>query len=253
MNRPVVLLLLLSAALTLFPLSLHANAPFVTDDADVVGTGQFEMETWLEYALEEGDSLASWNSVFSLGITDWLEGSVGAALGLHEGSTFTAENPTFELKSLLIPYADNRHPGVGLAMGYQPPVLGRGILFSDAHGLYAIAPLTASFWEERLFVHANLGLITSIADESQHRVFWGFGLDAAPLHPDYRILAEINTGDDVPAVGLPYEAMLGFRWIASERIELDVAARGERHEHDGHTDWDWAAHLGLRVVFDAFQ
>lgn len=240
------------AAAVGIPKQAFAVRPFVTDDARIAARGQLEGETWLELSRPGGRVLPVYNALFNLEVLEWLELSVSSGLGWDIDNKLTLANPSVQTKLLFVRPESDRHPGAALVMGMLFP-MGRGSAASDHAGLYVIAPVTLSLFDENLQIHANLGwLAAALPDGSlEHRPFWGVGGDVALGRPDIRAIAESFAGDPTDALGPTLGFQVGARWLASDYVNIDLAVRATPHE--GRADgFDTSVQVGLRFLIDAF-
>lgn len=230
--------------------------PFVTDDARIADYGQIEAETWLEIVRGDGYTSAVYHGFLNVVPTDWLELGASAGFGRDTDGRGTVANSSLQGKVLLWQPVDGAFPGIAVVGGVVLPY-GSGGAFRDALGSYVIAPVTLSLANERLLLHGNVGF-TAASDDTHTfdaRAFWGLGADVGLFHPDWRLVAEGFAGDPEDARGPRYAGQFGFRWLASDHVNLDVSTVvapevDERGRRLGGTVW--SGQFGLRVLFDTF-
>jgi hypothetical protein len=231
-----------------------AIRPFITDDARVVGKRLVQLETW--FLLDR--SALQHNVLGALGPTDWLEVTAGFVHGgVHTGAErgYSIRGPVLQAKALLLPAVDRGRPGFAVAAGVLPP-FGHGAFQPPGWGAFAYAAATESWFEERLLVHANVGLAVGdqgasyTGDRLQKLLTLGVGFQAhvvAGLHG----VAEIYRGDPYDASTNFPAAQAGFRYIFSEQVQAD-STFGTTLTSVGDADGErrterWGS-LGLRLV-----
>lgn len=238
--------------------SAHAIRPFVTDDARVVGHKLAQLETWMVL----GRSTLEHNAFAALGPTEWLEITAGLTHGgVHSGvgRGYSIVGPLIQVKALLVEAHDNGRPGVAIAAGAAPP-LGYGPFTRPGWGGFVFAALTESLFEERLLLHANVGV--AIGDQgigasgfglgdSDHRgrvlITTGLGAQAriiAGLHG----VAEVYYGDPYDPFSNFGAMQVGFRYIFNDDVQIDGTfgtSLTDVRDASGHVRWGT---LGLRLV-----
>lgn len=244
----------------LFALSLALTAatpalavrPFVTDDARIVDIGQIETETWFEYQRQPGRSFGMFNFMGGLTVNRWLEILGGSGVGLDSQGSLNVLNPVITPKLLFWEAAENGSPGLALAVGVTLP-LGTGELYQEATGFYAFAPITSRLLNDGLMLHLNIGGRGAYVPNqgTTLRPYWGIGTEIAVFgHNAPHLVLEAYSGDPFEALGPSIAAQGGFRWLASDTLNLDLTFGGQPAEHNGGADvW---AQLGIRLLFDAF-
>jgi len=211
--------------IVLIPSRAFAIRPFVTDDARVVGKGRAQIETWLEVDRDSAQHLA----IFAVGPIEPLELSFGGSYGVnyqHGPSRAAAAGPILQAKYLLRPTEVNRLPGIAIAAGVVPPVGTGGFQSLDWDPFGYLAVTESLFGEDRVLVHANLGIVSPKQELSGRltQAFWGVGTQIQ-LHGALNGIAEIYHGDPYSgenAIG----GQFGFRYILSESIQFDSAFGG---------------------------
>lgn len=231
----------LLAALLLWVLPWQAEAvrPFVTDDAEVVGKRQFQLEMWFELDRYQLDH----NLMLAFGPTTWLELSAGFIQALDWESRYGITGPILQAKAALWELPEDGW-SLAFAAGALPP-LGLGPLESEGWGSFAYAAFTQSISGGDLLVHANLGAAAiDRARGLKVAPTAGLGAQALLFGPLYG-LGEIFYAD-------PYDpdaktgAQGGLRYIVSEFIQFD-AAGGAKVVGAGDRPVAWLT-LGIRLV-----
>ena len=201
----------------------QAVRPFVTDDARVVGGKQAQVETWVQ--LDKG-SFQHW-ILFSIGPARPLEFGVGAVYGadwsMGQGAQFVMSAPLLQAKFLFVEAKRNRWPGVAVEGGTILP-FGVGAGATSGWRSFALVALTESlFAEERLLIHANLGIFHAGDFAAQERgadILWGIGAQlrtVAGLH----LVGEVFSGNSYDSAGRG-AAQLGLRYIFNDYFVLDA-------------------------------
>ncbi len=224
----------------------HAIRPFVTDDARVVGEKLAQLETWAVF----NRHLAEHNVLAALGPTDFLEVTLGFAHGSRlQGPErgYSITGPLVQTKALLFPAIDGGRPGLALSGGVFPSV-GRGSFVRGGNTGFLFLALTESLRQERVLIHANLGV--TFEGKSEALVTAGVGLQAQLVGALHGV-AEVYYGDpydphaDFPAL------QAGFRYVLSERVQFDGTFGSTllRVTRDtGHTQTEQWCTIGLRLV-----
>ena len=240
----------------------QAIRPFVTDDARVVGDRLAQLETWLlvdRLVLEH-------NILAAAGPTNWLEVTLGMTHGgVHSGPErgYSITGPILQAKALILPAENNGRPGFAIAAGVLPPA-GSGAFTPPGWGGFTYAALTESLFDERLLLHANVGI--AVGYKGSNTSDLGFESESAR---DWRILvtggvgaqvrifaglhgvAEIYYGDPYdPRTNFP-AVQAGFRYIFSDHVQVDgtfgsTLASVETADRRDETE-QWGT-LGLRLV-----
>lgn len=230
----------------------RAERPFITDDADVTGAGELELQAWGDTALGARGARPAlfWN--VAVGVLEPLELSGGAALGRDPSGRATVANPYAQAKLQLLGGA-GLAPGLALAGQLTAPV-GQGTLADERGRVSSYAALT---WQlgggARL--HANVGVGVGAAPggrEPRVGPLWGVGLQL-PLAPERLHLAlEMVVPDPAeyrrqPALHVLYRGGLVVR--AAEGVSLDlVVGAGPRDDLKLFGQrWSTWAQVGLQL------
>lgn len=224
----------------------HAIRPFVTDDARVVGFALAQLETWML-----ADRLGlDHSALVAIGPTPWLELTTGLLHGGRwhdEPRGYGVAGPILQGKALLHPAHSGRAPGVAVASGVITP-WGFGAVNPVGWSGFGYLALTQSFFDDDLLIHANLGFIVaqdgSGGDWSPSA---GLGVQAR-LVGHLCAIAEIYYGDPY-APGADHAAtQVGFRYLASDRIQVDGTFGTSIGIPEGEQRPEMWGTLGLRVV-----
>lgn len=223
----------------------HAVRPFVTDDARVVGDKLAQLESW---ARGDRTAFQHWG-MFAVGAWAPVERSLGAVQGASYDGTpaaYTVAGPLVLGKVLLWEPTQNRWPGLALSIGGTAPV-GHGEFTPRSWERFAYLALTESlFGDERLLIHANLGLSVvghEHGEGSTTNQTWGIGSQLR-LITGLHLVAEVVSGDPYdPTSGDAGQA--GIRYIVNKRLQLDAAVGGGPWGATPQPTWGTA---GLRLV-----
>lgn len=241
----------LLAGLTVFGLGFiarpaHAIRPFVTDDARVVGEKLAQLETWAVL----NRRLAEHNVLFAIGPTDYLELTLGFSHGSHlkgPAQGYSLTGPLAQAKALLLSAKDHGRPGIALSSGIFPAV-GTGSFVRGGHTGFLFLALTESLRQERVFIHANLGV--TFEGTNQARVTSGLGVQAHLLGAFYGV-AEIYYGDPYDSHANFPAMQAGFRYVLSDRVQFDSTfgtTLTQVTRTFGHTQTEQWGTIGLRLV-----
>ena len=213
---PIVVLALMIAE----PAS--AVRPFVTDDARVAGRGSALLETSVHW----DKTLLQNLNIATFGFTERLEATLGFTDGIPlegEGEGhFGVSGPVFQLKYLLFEAQPNRTPGLALSAGATAPYGAAGLRVPSWTEFF-YAAVTESLGEnERVLIHANLGLVSTRPEEERRKTIttWGVGAQIR-LIGGLHSVSEIFYGD--PYSGKEGGAFqVGFRHFISESVQVDA-------------------------------
>jgi hypothetical protein len=191
-------------------------------------------------------------------VSPWLEILAGSAIGPNEaGGGLAIGNPVLLPKFLIWRTEEGGIPGLALGTGVTFPV-GRGSLEEEASGAFATLITSSRLFEDRLWLHLNLGATAGFFQESLRlegspasdvRPYWGVGFDAAPFHDDVRLIGEAFAGDPFEPTSPRIAYQYGVRWLASDPVNLDLTL-GTQPAGGG---WEHWVQLGVRVVADTFR
>ncbi len=217
-------LLLLAAA----PLA-QAARPFVTDDARVVDKGGCQVETFFKRQRRIGES-EFW---IVPACNPWgVELTIGHA---RVDSTPSGDTRTtiLQAKALLKPLETN---GSGFAFS-------AGMLANTANSPYINGIGSFSFMDDRVVLHANLGVIRDNArDNAAHvsRGTWGAGAEVLLVDPRlYGILESYGQRGEKPTLHT------GLRiWIVPNRVQVDTTVGFQNAAQERRF-----ATVGLRVLW----
>lgn len=250
-------------ALLAFTSTAHAIRPFITDDARVVGEHTAQLETWLVF----DDPVIEHNVFGAFGPTDWLELTLGVTQGgAHSGPEkgYAITGPVVQGKALLLEARNNGRPGLAIAAGVLPPS-GYGSFTPPGWAGFAYLAATESLLDERVLIHANVGV--SSGDEADSVADLGFA--GPPPAEGIRTLITAGIGTQVKIVGGlhgvaelyfgdPYDPrtdfpamQVGGRYIVSDHVQMDATFGTTLtgvETPGGHAQTQQWGTLGLRLV-----
>lgn len=226
MTKPALLLLL-----GLLPLTAWGARPFVTDDARLTNSESCQLESWLRIY---PDSHEVW-ALPACNPGGNLEFTLGGGRARHD-----RESPTrdfvLQAKTLFRPLSSHDW-GWGLAAGVvRHPASNPGPnLFGNT---YAYLPFSASFREDRIVMHANLGWLRE-RQSGRDNTTWGLG---GEFKLTSRFLAIAETfGDNRNA---PYWQLGGRFAIIPDLLQLDATVG---QQFSGPPAGRWLS-FGLRLT-----
>jgi hypothetical protein len=214
----------------------HAARPMVVDDARLVDAGACQIESWRRF---NRDSRETW-ALPGCNFSGNLELTLGSAelpvddLGLR-GATHTVQMQGKTLFRILEPNGYS----YGLAAGGVARSRGAA---DQVPNYYAYVPLTRSLLDDRMFVHANLGVQRAGA-APQTGLTWGVGTEYG-ITPRVFLMVE-TYGDNHQRNS--YQG--GVRvWLVPNRVQIDATV--------GTLAGDWGGSrwlsIGMRLLSPPF-
>jgi len=196
---------------------VYAVRPFVTDDARVVGEHMGQVETSVRYSRDSFSNL----SLVTLGTTKNSEVTAGFVNGfpleMESNRSFSITGPLMQFKYLFWEAKPNSYPGFAMSVGASPP-WGKGEFRPGQWSGFVYAAMTESlFDQERVLIHANLGISTS----SEVTVgTWGLGTQIRMIGGLHAVMEIFCNDPYAGKSGGAYQA--GFRHIVSDDIQIDL-------------------------------
>lgn len=200
-----------------------------TDDADILDKGSCQLEAWVD---GYRDSTELWLAP-ACNPGGNLELAFGGALA-HRKSDTEMTALLLQGKTLFKKMQSNGW-GIGLAAGVEHHPQDSG----GARDWYAYIPLSKSFQDDRLLLHANLGWLHE-GKENRDRMTWGLGGEVQ-LTERHGLTMEVFGHDQ----GKPLYQFGFAYWLIAERMQLD-AAYGHGFGSGGPERW---FSLGLTLSF----
>lgn len=217
----------------LLPGAAHAARPFVTDDARLTTAGSCQFESWSRIYRESVElwALPACNPFGNMELT------AGMGVAKSDRASGTSDQ-VFQLKTLFRPLAANDW-GIGLAVGtVRHPAVNPGPnLFGNT---YAYIPVSVSFADDRVIVHANAGLLHD-RRSGRDSMTWGLGAEIRLAERWLGIAEVFGDNRDKPFW------QLGTRYaVVPDRVQVD-ATLGQRFS--GTVAERWFS-FGLRLTPD---
>ena len=212
-----------------------AARPMITDDARTVDPGACQIEAWqrVNRGSREHWAFPACNPTGGLEIT--LGGN-----DLPDANGGRANDYVLQGKTIFRPLETNGL-GYGLAVGafvHGDPAPGQGRLKTA----YFYVPVSKSFLDDRVFVHANIGAQND-RDAHTHPLTWGLATEIT-ITPRVILIGE-TYGDDRAR---PY-VHGGIRfWVIPNRFQIDSTV-GAQTGDMGATRW---FSIGLRLISPPF-
>jgi hypothetical protein len=220
MNKTVALLAMLCAAPAVW-----AARPFVTDDARLTTAHSCQLESWARFY---GSSHELW-ALPACNPTGNLELTLGVGVAKNHGSSSGwTDDYVLQAKTLFKPLETNGW-GIGGAIGViQHPEIkpGPNLLGNQ----YAYLPLSLSFADDLVIVHANAGWLHDKAT-GKHQATWGLGTELN-LDSRWTLIGEsFGNSVDTPfwQAGVRYSVIPGL-------LQLDGTA-GRQYKHSTDNRW----------------
>jgi hypothetical protein len=206
-----------------------AARPFVTDDARLTTAGSCQLESWTRVYQ---DSREVW-ALPACNPGGNLEFTAGGGRARTEGQVGTSDY-VLQLKTLFRPLETNGW-GWGLAVGrVVHPEIQPGP--NQLGNTYAYLPASASFADDRVVLHSNLGWLRDRSSR-EDRATWGLGSELY-VHPRLALIVE-TFGDDRAK---PYW-QTGLRYsVIPNLLQVDSTLGGQR---DGGAAGRWLS-FGIR-------
>jgi hypothetical protein len=209
----------------------HAARPMITDDARIVDDKSCQIETWLK---ANSGSNEYW-ALPSCNFTGNLEIAAGGAVTRQGGAGETTDL-LLQGKTLFKTLDPNGWAWGLVAGAASHPDISKKMLGD----VYAYVPVTFSFRDDTVLLHANLGWMKDKLANSSATT-WGIGGEVE-VTPTTWLIGE-SYGDDQ---GRPYY-QLGLRyWVVHNRVQID-ATYGNRSI--GGESW---FSIGLRLLSPPF-
>ena len=229
--RFLMILVTLILILVFIPFdSAFAVRPFITDDARVTPAHTFLTETSLRLDENRFQNL----TLFGLGFTDKLEGTIGFTDGIllkdEEGTAyqFSIAGPLLQLK-YLFNEQKGKHgiPAFGIAAGVNPPWgLGSTNFPPQSWSEFCFLLMSKAFSShpEHFNLHVNLGATNTHNPDGKmsQEVTWGIGIQYHLFRDVIYGITEVVSGDPYGvSAGATYQ--VGLRFFISKQMQLDAS------------------------------
>ena len=221
---------LVAALLSTASICAHAGRPMAIDDATLTNARGCELETWMQKSQRDTEY---W-SLPNCNVNGNLELTLGTGRIVEDGHGQTAA--VMQAKTLLKVLETNGW-GMGLSVAnqYDPEK-------SVAGDINVNVPVSFSFQDDRLLVHANSGWLHK-RDDGRDLMTWGIGSEMQ-LTERTGFTSEIFRQD----IGKPY-FQFGARYqLIPNRLQID-ATYGDRLRGNGSADRFFS--IGIVVSVDA--
>lgn len=215
------------------PLEAMSARPFVTDDARLTNAESCQLETWVR---SYKDSHEVW-ALPACNPTGNLEFTVGGGRARNHGNHGTSDF-VFQLKTLFRPLSTNGWGwGLGAGTVRHPEINPGPNLLGNT---YAYVPMSFSFQDDRVVVHANVGWLKERATD-RHNATWGVG---AEFQTAQRVMLIAEAFGDHRHN--PYWQMGGRLAIVPNRVQVDLTV-GQQMAGPSNSRW---ISMGLRFTPD---
>ncbi|MES2677516.1 MAG: hypothetical protein V4612_04295 [Pseudomonadota bacterium] len=254
----------------IYPATVFAAIPFVTDDAAIANRNQLLIETFTEtWKLskkndsEETRMFGQYLGV-AYGAAKNLEVTIGSLAGYDTKLKSAAYmNPVLQMKTIAFSPKKPEIPTIAFSAAYVNNN-GRGQYYDSATSYYLMGIATSKFFDDDLIIHINLGPKASYnidGQKSYHRMHLGVALDTAFFRKDVRLFAEsFNGAPNSPrdSHGYFHSYQTGFKFIAPDNWGFHILY-GSQPTFNGYdqnnamtyrrTEW---IQFGIRKAIDDF-
>lgn len=218
--------------LSLSTMQSWAARPFVTDDARLTTASSCQLESWIR---KYPDSSELW-ILPACNFGGNLEITMGGGGAKNTDSTTTSDY-IFQAKTLFRPLTSNNF-GWGLSLGtVRHPEINPGP--NQLGNTYAYLPFSASFENDAIIMHTNLGWLQDQATR-QDNLTWGIGGEFQTTSSRISAIAEAFGDNHNPA----YWQVGGRFAIIPDRVQID-ATIGQ--QFSGASAGRWLS-FGLRLT-----
>jgi hypothetical protein len=208
-----------------------AARPFVTDDARLTTGGSCQLESW---ARHYSDSREVW-ALPACNPGGNFEVTLGGGRARNDGESSTSDY-VLQLKTLFRPLETNGW-GIGLAAGsVRHPEIKPGP--NQLGNEFAYVPLSASFYEDKIIMHANLGWLR---DHKSHQsnMTWGLG---GEFYLNGRLIGIAEVFGDSRAQRF---GQTGLRFAVIPNLFQIDATVGQQFDAPGSSRW---VSVGIRLT-----
>ena len=236
MTRTLLALIFALVACLLPTTQVHAARPMITDDARIVDPKSCQIESWAQNF--RGNATEYW-ALPGCNPLDWFELTIGGAYR-SEPNKDGDWRTLVQFKTIFKTLETNGW-GWGVSLGnlnIHP------YKYSNTNELYVNVPISASFADDKVLLHLNLGAAHT-RDVSGLNFTWGLGTEVK-VSENILIIAETFGRSAESASG-----QLGIRfWIVPDRVQIDTTV-GTRFAGDISAD-RWFS-VGLRLLSPPFM
>lgn len=206
--------MLLTAA-AIAPIGAHAGRPSFTDDAGLLDQGACQLEAWAQRGQDRSEHWA----LPACNVTGNLELALGGVRVSESGAR--DGRGLMQVKTLFKPLVTNGW-GIGLAIGNEFGAATERPLRNRLIGdVFAHVPLSFSFDDDRVELHANVGWMRE-REARRDRATWAVASVFQVSERTALIAESFGRSSERPLynIGLRY-------WLIPERLQLD-ASHGSR-------------------------
>ena len=226
-------------------LQAFAGRPLITDDADVIGKHQGQLETWV---FGDRKSLQHW-FVPTVGIGDVVEVSasgVQGATSMNLRRDYSVSGPILQTKINLRKTELGFLPGLAFAAGAVPPI-GFGVFSSPTwEYFFYLAGTSYPLGNDLLLVHVNLGRQTRKQfANTPAALLWGTAVELRITPHTYAFIEAAN--GEVYALTPGVVSQVGLRHEFRPGVQIDGTLGNGLSGEPVQPLW---GSLGIKVVTD---
>lgn len=213
----------------------EAARPLITDDARVVDAKSCQVESWVR---RERSHMEVW-ALPGCNFAGDIEFTMG---GQAREAANSPRQFVVQAKALLKPLETNGW-GAALTLGHaHHSVINGGKVIRD---FYVNAPLSRSFLDDKVVVHANLGWLRD-GETSKDRTTWGVGTETQLNSRVYWVAEAFGqlSRESQYQVGLRF-------WVIPDRVQVDTTFGNSFGAAGGGNQARWFS-IGLRLLSPAF-
>lgn len=216
----------------------QAVRPFVTDDAEVVGYKQAQLETWVQF----DQATFEHNMVAAFGPTTWLELTMGMVHALSWQSEYAINGPLLQAKAAFWPLPDEGVTFAAVAGAAAP--WGIGELEAPGWGAFGYLVMTASLNGGAQLIHLNAGLSGADTGSDWHLApTFGLGVQARLWGGLHGVVETFYADPYDPYVKLGVQT--GLRYFFSEELQIDATGGTQVQDPGAYEPW---FSIGVRIV-----
>lgn len=195
-----------------------AGRPLITDDSEVIGKRNLQIESWV---FADKRSFQHW-IIPTAGFGDF-EANLSAVHGTtwsgQKARTYSASGPIIQGKYQLKEANSWDEPGFAVSGGWISP-FGQGDFKSQAWDYFYYAAMTTEIIPEVCLLHLNAGEQTRRQLDSSSPIFlWGVALEYLTFEKTFTFVETSN--GDVFALNPGIAAQTGFRHDLTDKFQID--------------------------------
>lgn len=198
--------------------SAYAGRPLITDDSEVIGKRNLQLETWL---FADKRSLQHW-VLPTAGFGDF-EANLSAVHGTTwngpKARTYSASGPIIQGKYRLNEANSWDEPGFAISGGWIAPY-GTGVFKSQTWDYFFYGAMTSELIPEVCLLHLNIGQQTRRQLNNSKPIFlWGVALEYLTFEKTFTFVETSN--GDVFALNPGIAAQTGLRYDLTDTFQID--------------------------------